>query len=262
MKLRDIIGFPRVTHSYFRVWQRNLLYYRKNWATSFLWTCLEPLVFLCGIGYGLGFYVQQMEGTTYVEFLLPGILASTAMTTSFFEGTYGHFTKLTWQKTYSTILLTRVTPEDVVFGELLWTACKGFFGCLGVIVVAAVLGLIKTWTILPALLPLFATCWLFSCLGMIVTSYVRSYDSFVYYISGIIIPMSFISGIYYPLAQLPAFLRYLAWAMPLTHSVSATRLMMLHGQFMIPALQTFVILLLGFVAMNFAIYRIRNKLIS
>lgn len=253
---------PSVTRACLRVWQRDFLFYRKTWAISFLWTMLEPLMYLGAIGYGLGSYVTQMGGVSYVEFFLPGILCSTAMTVAFFEGTYGCYTKLTWQKTYSTILLTRISPEEIVVGELLWTASKGFFGACGVAVVAALLGLIQTWHIFPGLLTLFFVSWLFATLGMIVTSIVRSYDSFIYSTSGFLIPMSLISGTYFPIEQLPIGLKQLAWVLPLTHGVVAVRELLSGDDFLSAGLHTLLLAGMGWIAMNYAIVRIRQKLIK
>lgn len=262
MKLRQLFFTPKIERGFIRVWQRNFLHYKKTWIISLLWTILEPLMYLGGIGYGLGSYVNNMGGSSYVEFFFPGILCFTAMMVSFFEACYGNFTKLTWQKTYSTIMLTRVSPEEIVFGELLWVATKGFLGACGVTVVASVLGLVDTWRILPALLILSLVSWLFSALGMIVTSIVRGYDSFVYFTSGFIVPMSLVSGIYFPLEQLPPGFRYLTWLLPLTHGVQAVRATLVGGNWDTVAIHVVILFIAGWVAMNVAIQRIRDKLLK
>lgn len=262
MNWRALIVPPKMTKSFLRVWQRDFLHYRRTWAVSLMWTCLEPLMYLGAIGYGLGAYVSNMGGQSYVEFFFPGILCSTVMMGAFFEGTYGCFTKLTWQKTYSTIMLTRVSPEEIVFGEILWTASKGFFGACGVTFVALFFGLVDSWRIFPALLVLFLVSWLFAGIAMIVTSIVRNYDSFIYSASGFIIPMSLISGIYFPLEQLPLGLREFAWLLPLTHAVAAIRGILGGGTWWMILLHVLFIAALGWIAMNVAIRRIGQKLLS
>lgn len=262
MKIAELIRPPRLTRGFFRVWQRNFLFYRKTWVVQLLWTVFEPLMYLGAIGYGLGSYVSGMDGRSYVEFFFPGILCSTAMTVAFFEGTYGCFTKLTWQKTYSTIVLTRISAEDVVFGELLWTATKAFLSAVGVVLVASFFGLIDSWRILPALLILFATSWLFSALAMIVTSFVKNYDSFIYSTSGFIIPMSLVSGVYFPIDQLPMGLKQAVWLLPLAHSVTAVRETLEGSSPGKAILHTIVLLVVGWIAANVAIQRVRNKLLK
>jgi lipooligosaccharide transport system permease protein len=124
-----------------QVWLRNFLFFRKTFLVSLFWTILEPLMYLVAIGFGLGRFVEQIEGLTFIEFYYPGLLASTAMMVAYFEGTYPNYTKLTYQKTFSTMLLTPLNPNQILFGEILWAATKGFFAVCGVITVSLLFGL-------------------------------------------------------------------------------------------------------------------------
>jgi lipooligosaccharide transport system permease protein len=203
-----------------------------------------------------------MNGGSYIEFFFPGLLAYTAMFVPFVESTYGNFTKLNYQKTYSTIMLTRVSPEEIVLGEMFWTASKGFFGTCGMILVASFFGLIDSWRIFPALFILFAVSWLFSGFGMIVTTMVKNYDQFVYFMSGVIIPMSLIAGIYFPLEQLPDGIRHAAWVLPLTHAVAAIRALLSRGFSWPVGLHFALLLLMGWIVMNIAVRRLRTILVK
>ena len=65
--------------------QRNRDVYRKTWKTNFLPPLLEPLLFIVALGYGLGVFVQQVEGVRYPVFIAPAILCITMMQTAFFD---------------------------------------------------------------------------------------------------------------------------------------------------------------------------------
>lgn len=262
MKFVDMIRTPKMNSGFMRVWSRNFLYFRKTWTVSLFWVLLEPLMYLGAIGFGLGTFVANIGGHSYVDFFFPGLLCSTGMMVAFFEGTYGSFTKLTHQRTYATIMLTRIGPEEIALGELLWAGTKGYFSVCGVALVAAVFGLIDTWRIVPALAILLLLCWLFASLAMIVTSIARNYDSFIYSTSGFIIPMSLFSGTYFPIEQLPGGLKYAAYLFPLTHAVQAVRGILQDGFTVAVGIHTLVLLVLGVLAMNIAIYRIRGKLLK
>lgn len=261
MGWKDYLGWPKVHSGAFKVWSRNYLYFRKTWMVSLFWIVLEPVFYLGAIGFGLGAFVNNMGGLSYVEFFFPALLCTTAMMVAFFESTYGNYTKLTHQKTYATIMLTRIGPDEIVVGELLWAAAKGFFGVIGVTVVAAFFGLIDSFHILLALPVLFLLCWLFSCLGMLVTSVAKNYDSFIYSTSGVIVPMSLLSGTYFPLDQLPVTLRYVAYLFPLTHGVSAVRDIIGGVWNWWILVHVLVLLIAGIVTMNISIRRIRGKLL-
>lgn len=245
-----------------KVWQRNFLYFKKTWLVSLFWIVLEPTIYLGAIGFGLGAFVSNMNGLSYIEYFLPALLCSTAMLVSFFEGTYGAYTKLTHQKTYSTIMLSQVSPEEIVFGEVLWAACKGFFGVLGVIIVASFIGLIDNWNILVVMPLLFVINWVFASFAMIVTSLAKNYDSFIYSTSGIIVPMSLLSGTYFPLEQLPAGLRIVSWFFPLTHGVNSVR-SILHGNYnWIVGVNIIVLIVLALLFTQISIKRISTRLLN
>lgn len=229
---------------------------------SAFWIVLEPLMYLVGIGYGLGAFVDSMEGLPFLEFFFPGLLCTTAMFVSFFEGTYGNYAKLNYQKIYSSIMMTRVGPDEIVFGEILWAATKGFVGVCGVALVASFFGLVDSWRIVAAMGVLFILSWLFSCIAMIITSYARSYDSFIYGTSGFVIPMSLLAGVYFPLEQFPVVIRYLTYLLPLTHGVQAVRLVLVKGFVDLFWLHLVVLIVLSWFTMNFAIVRIRHKLLK
>ncbi len=262
MKFKDFIAMPQVNSGAFQVWSRNFLYFKKTWLVSLFWIVLEPVVYLGAIGFGLGAFVNNMGGIPYIEFFFPALLSTTAMMVAFFEATYGNYTKLTHQKTYATIMLTRVGPEEIVAGELLWAASKGFFGVIGVTIVAMFFGLIDSYKIILALPILFLMSALFSCIGMVFTSFARNYDSFIYSTSGLIVPMSLLSGTYFPLEQLPSGLRYLSYLFPLTHGVAAVRGVLHDGTSWVVGVHILVLLLATWLFMNVAFFRIRGKLLK
>ncbi|WP_413576545.1 ABC transporter permease [Bdellovibrio sp. HCB290] len=262
MKFKQLFTIPKFNDGATKVWQRNFLYFKKTMMVSLFWIVLEPVIYLGAIGFGLGSFVDNMQGMSYIEYFFPALLCTTAMMVSFFEGTYGNYTKLTHQKTYATIMLTRVGPEEIVAGELMWAATKGFFGVTGVTTVAVFFGLIDSYRILLALPVLLLISALFSCIGMIFTSIARNYDSFIYSTSGLIVPMSLLSGTYFPLEQLPSGLRYLAYLFPLTHGVAAVRGILHQGNLTIIAIHIAILLVLTWICMNVSFHRIRNKLLK
>ena len=211
-----------------KVWLRNFLFFRKTYLVSLFWTVLEPLMYLAAIGFGLGQFVDQIEGLTFIDFYYPGLLASTAMMISYFEATYPNYTKLTHQKTFQTILLTPLSAQQILLGEILWSATKGMIGALGVMLVSIMFGLfsLKFIFILPVL---FLISLVFAAFGLMVVSIAKNYDSFVFSTSGFIIPLSLISGTYFSLKDMPQLIQWLAYAFPLSHGVQLVR-HILHGQ--------------------------------
>jgi lipooligosaccharide transport system permease protein len=242
------------------VWYRNFFYFKKTFLVSLFWILVEPVFYLGAIGYGLGAYVNNIEGKPFVEFFFPALLCTTGMFISFFESTYTHYTKLTHQKIYSTMMLSPLSADEIVFGEILWSASKGWLSSAGVALVGALLGLVDSWTILPALIVFFITSFLFSAFGMLMTSVARNYDSFIYSISGFLIPMSLLSGTYFPLDHVPTTLKVIFYIFPLTHSVDLVRGLLLHQFSWWMILNFLFLLVVGYSLVVWSIRRIRIKL--
>jgi lipooligosaccharide transport system permease protein len=216
-------SLPTPTETVFAIWSRNFLQFRKTWMVSLFWIVLEPVFVLGAMGYGLGSYVPQVEGMSYLEFFFPALLCNSTMMVAFFEGTYANFTKLSYSKLYHSMLLAPMDPARILSGEVLWGATKALFSAAGVILVAAALGALTSARILLALPVIFLSSLIFATFGMLVTSRVKNYDQIIYPSSGLIVPLSLFSGTYFPLSALPKPLQVLSYLSPLTHAVSAVR---------------------------------------
>jgi len=138
------------------VWRRNLALYRRTWKLNLLPNFFEPLLYLVSVGVGVGAYISEMGGTSYVAFLAPGLVAVAAMNGASFEVTYNAFVRMNFEKTYESMLTTPIQPEDVLAGEVLWAVTRALiYGGIFWLVVAA-LGLAPLpWSMLAIpLIPL------------------------------------------------------------------------------------------------------------
>lgn len=258
----DMLSFSPVGFGTFRVWQRNFLYFRYKVVSSFFWIIFEPSLYLLAFGKGLGNLVAPIGKQSYLAFLFPALLANTAMMVAFFECSYGSFTRLTHQKTYSTIMLSPLLPSEIAFGDLIWGTSKGLFSVFGVAVVGSFMGLVQSWLFLWACLILLLICFLFAALGLVVASYARDYDSFIYATSGFIIPMTLISGTYFPLSELPFYLQYLAWLLPLTHGVAAVRQVLAGNVDGWTVMNLGILLIMAVLVTNWGVRRIDRRIFS
>lgn len=246
-----------------RVAARNLRVWGKYAKASSVGNFLDPLLYLLILGAGLGQIVKRayFGGATYMEFLSPGILASTAMNAATFECTFGAYTRMTHQGTYAGILATPVTVDDLIAGEALFGAFKAALGGTAVLLVSAALGLVHSP--LCALVPAcaFVVGLLFSTVALIVTALSPSYEFFNYYLTLALTPMLLLSGIFFPVAELPTPVRAVASWLPLTRAVDLMRGLML-GQFRTSAAGALALLAAaGLIALAPATVLVRRRMI-
>jgi lipooligosaccharide transport system permease protein len=206
------------------VWGRNLSMYRRTWKLNILPNFFEPLLYLLSIGIGVGAYVTQMGGTSYVAFLAPGLVAAAAMNGASFEVTYNAFVRMNFEKTYAAMLTTPIEPDDVLAGEVLWAMTRSFLygGCFFVVIAAAGLAPLPAALWALPLIPL--TGLLFAALGITFSLRIPSIDLFSFYFTLFLTPLFLFSDIFFPLEERLSgpWLR-VAELLPLLHPVRLMR---------------------------------------
>lgn len=184
---------------------------------------VEPILYLVALGFGLGAFVQPIEGVPYIRFIAPGLIASSSMFAASFECTYGTYIRMTYQKTFDAILATPVNIDDLITGELLWGATKGTFYGIIIMIVLSAFGLIDSPYLICAIPMVFISSMIFSEVAVIATATVPGIDSFNYFNTLFVTPMFLFSGIFFPVDSLPAIVSQIAFFTPLYHIVNISR---------------------------------------
>ncbi|UCE72727.1 MAG: ABC transporter permease [Nitrospiraceae bacterium] len=207
----------------FRVWQRNFTVYKKLYKSSIAFNFVEPVLYLMALGFGLGAFVQEIQGMPYINFIAPGLVASSAMFATASECTYGTYVRMTYQKTFDAILATPINLADLVAGELIWGATKSMFYGAIIILVIAIFGLFQSPLIVLAIPVLFIGGLIFAETAVIATALVPGIDSFSYFFTLLLTPSFLFSGIFFPLDTLPPIVAKIAYFTPLYHLVNVLR---------------------------------------
>ena len=115
---------PRLSLRFWPVFLRNLLVWRKLAIPSMLGNLADPLLYMFGLGYGLGRMLEDVGGLSYIAFLASGVICSSTMMSASFEAMYSAFSRMHMQKTWDAILNAPLTLDDVLLGEWVWAASK------------------------------------------------------------------------------------------------------------------------------------------
>lgn len=212
----------KITRAY-RVWQRNFTVYTKRYKSSMVLNFVEPVLYLVALGFGLGAFVKDINGIPYINFIAPGLIASSSMFASSFECTYGTYIRMTYQKTFDAILATPVNIDDLVTGEIMWGAAKGALYGTTIMIVVSALGLIDSLYIVLTIPFIFLTGLIFAEIAVIASATVPGIDSFNYFNTLFMTPMFLFSGIFFPVDSLPDIVSKIAFFTPLYHLVNICR---------------------------------------
>lgn len=207
----------------FRVWQRNFTVYTKLYKSSIALNFVEPVLYLAALGLGLGAFVKEINGMPYINFIAPGIIASSAMFAAAYECTYGTYVRMFYQKTFDAILATPVNVDDLIAGELIWGASKSMLYGTIIMAVISAFGLVNSPVVLFVIPVLFISGLIFAEISMIFAAIVPGIDSFNYFYTLFMTPMFLFSGIFFPVDTLPPLVAKIAFFTPLYHLVNVCR---------------------------------------
>lgn len=214
---------PRISIRFVHVWRRNLLVWRKLAITSVLGNLADPMMYMLGLGFGLGTLMPEINGTRYIVFLAAGTVAYSTMNSATFESLYSAFSRMQIQKTWEAIMIAPLDLDDIVLAEALWAATKATLSGGSILVIVWVLGLshaVLTLWIIPIA---FVAGLTFACMALVMNAISPSYDFFLYYFTLVMTPMTLLCGVFFPVDQLPAALQALAQFLPLYHAIALVR---------------------------------------
>jgi lipooligosaccharide transport system permease protein len=201
--------------------------YRHVWRGSVTTSFLNPVFFLLSMGVLLGTLVDRrhpdLGGLDYLEFVAPGLLATTAMQTAANQVTYPVLAGLKWLRTYQAVVATPVRVSELVAGVLTWAGARILMATAVFTVVAAAGGAFESP--LAILDPLAALlCGLAFAAAIAAFSASLENDQWLAPLFRfVLIPLFLFSGTFFPIARLPDWLQPAAWATPLWHGVALCR---------------------------------------
>jgi lipooligosaccharide transport system permease protein len=209
----------------FRCW---MVMYRRTWRSSVWSSVLGPLFYLGAMGYGLGSLVDKngtapLGGVPYVEFVAPAVLAVQAMNSGLSNALYPVFGGIHWNRIYLAARATVLRPGDIFRGHLLFITLRITMNSACFVVLMAAFGLIRSpWAVL--LLPasmLTGLAFATPCAAWAVT--LDNQTPMNYPIRFGAVPLMLFSGTFFPIGQLPGWIRPVAYATPLWHGVALCR---------------------------------------
>ena len=253
---------PEFLFRWLAVWHRNALVWRKSVKTALLGGIAEPLFNLFALGYGLGSFVGEVKGISYIAFLTGGIISLSAMNAATFEGLYLAYTRMAVLKTWDGMMAAPLSVADVVMGELLWMSTKSLISASLIVLVATGFGLTGGWQALSILPVVFLAGFCFGSMALVVTSFARNYEFFVYYITLGVTPMILLGGVFFPTDTLPETIRLGSSCLPLYHVVQLIR-PLVSGQFAWPMLIHLAVPFgIAVASTLFAIWRFKRRLLQ
>jgi len=206
------------------VLEYHLVSYRRIWRSSVLSSFVLPLLTMLGFGVGVGAYVTGgVAGVPYLDWMVPGLIASTAIQIAIGDSTWPVLAGFEWQRIYYGQAAAPLRVSDILDGHLAFVVFRTVISCAAFLLIATAFGTMHSWWAL-ATLPIAALVALAVAPATFAYSASIRVDSYLAILFRLgVIPMSLFSGVFFPVESLPALLRWIAYALPLWHGVDLSR---------------------------------------
>ncbi len=218
------------------IWWRDMLVLRRSIFSEMLAVVAYPLTLYLAFGVGLKGYIADVGGVPYPVFIAPGLISMTAVTAAFDESAWSMWFHRRVQRTIEEYRVTPITVYDIVIGKIL---CGLSHGTIKGVAVTAVIFLFTPFRfavfhLLTYLFFIVFGSMIFSCLGTIIGTTINKPENIGRVQAVIIVPLIFMSGIFFPLSSYPAGVIPVIRLLPTTAAFDGARQALLNGTF-VPA---------------------------
>jgi len=213
----------------YTIWQREIIRYWRD-KTRIISTLFMPLMFLVIFGAGLSKTLATGNfGVDFTQFMYPGIVAMSVMSVAFFSTV-----STVWDREFGflkEILVAPVSRVAIAFGKTLGATTIASIQALILLILAPFIGVTIHFVIIPQLvLFMLLLAFAISGMGLLISSLMKTTESFGLVMQVLIFPMFFISGAFFPLTAVPSWMKVLSYINPLTYGVDAMRQILLGNQ--------------------------------
>jgi ABC-2 type transport system permease protein len=182
-----------------------------------------PLLFLVIFGAGFGNTIGALApGVDYMQFMYPGLIAMTVLTSSLFAGV-----SVVWDREFGFLREIMVAPigrTGIVLGKAIGATITALLQVLLMLVLAPILGVTLSPEILLKLVPFVIILSLsLSGLGLLIATFMTSQQGFQLLIQLLIFPLIFLAGVFFPVNNVPPWMEIISKLNPLTYGVDAIR---------------------------------------
>ncbi|MCE8422684.1 MAG: ABC transporter permease [Candidatus Methanoperedens sp.] len=234
----------RAVQTVYTMWLREMIRFSRS-KSRIIGSLATPIFFLVILGTGFSSAFQVRGGGTFDKsYLAPGLIGMAILFASMMGGV-----SIIWDREFGflkEILIAPVSRFFVALGKAVGGVTTAMIQGILIMMIAWLIGVrfVSIWGLIESIAIMFIMGIGFIGLGIAVASKIESHEGFQMVMSFLTMPLVLLSGAFFPIHNLPAWLKALVYANPLTYGVEALRYCLL-GSSTIP-ISISVIVLLSF----------------
>lgn len=202
--------------------------FSKLWRGTIFSTFLSPVLFLLAMGVGVGGMVDERSGgvggLNYLAFIVPGIMAASAMQTAAGDSLWGVMAGMKWMRFFHGMVATPLRPADVYAGKVVWTGMRIALSSTVFLTIAALFGGVLSPLGVLAIPSTILTAVAFSAVISAWSATQEVDKNFAIVFRMMVMPLFLFSGTFFPVSQLPDAVEPLSRLSPLYYGVDLCRM--------------------------------------
>ncbi len=202
------------------VYRREMLILRRRFKRQVAGQAVTPLLYLVTFGYAMGGKIR-FDGLTYLEFLVPGLVAMSSMTQAFAIASEINVARFYWH-IFDEFQAAPISNFSYVLGEVLAGVTRAFISIFIIIGLGLLFGVRLDYGF-GFWLPIILNSFLFASLAVALAMLVRNHADQSLLSNFVITPMAFLGGTFFPLKHLPGWVQAILKLLPLTHAATTIR---------------------------------------
>lgn len=216
-------------HDIMTVFWRDWIVLKHRMTAFIISRMIAPMLYMVAFGWGLGRSINTGAGVSYLDFLVPGILALNSMNISFNSVTPVHAERV-YHKSLEAYIVAPIWPPAYVIGKVMAAVLRGLISSIIILALAFAFGA-QVVTSIWFWLVIIMNCGIFAGIGFLASMYLSSYEKMGQINTYVLLPMSFLCGTFFSTKTMPDMLRLIIDVLPLTHTSITLRAISLSQPF-------------------------------
>lgn len=206
----------------YTIWYRDILRFWYD-KMRMIGAITFPILFLFVFGSGLSARMGLLgSGIDFTQFIFPGVIGMSVLMSSFMAGV-----SVVWDREFGflkEVLVAPISRVSVALGKALGAATVALLQGIIILVFAPLIGIsLSVWTVLSLLPLMFLLAASMGSLGILLASRIKSMEAFQAVMQMLMFPMVFLSGVFFPMQDLPAWMSVLVKINPASYGIAPIR---------------------------------------
>lgn len=208
--------------AYYTIVRKEVVRFLRIWPQTFLPSVITTVLYFLIFGTFIGSQIKAIGGVSYMAFIVPGLVMMAILNGSFQNIAFSFF-QLKFMKTVEEILVSPMPAWAVVLGYVTGSLLRGLIIGLLVFLSAFMFEVIPVAHPLLAIIIASTTSIMFALAGLINAIYAKGFDGINIIPTFVIIPLTYLGGVFYSLSLLPHKWQVISHFNPVLYMVSAFR---------------------------------------